>query len=143
MGFKGSLPQRPTRDPRADDGRGSGNAGRLRRFGDGDLSSRRGMVQGMDDMVGGGKIIKQRFPCLRCSATRRPCARCRKAVPRTAMEFGTTAKLRKNVQDAIITARGKYVMAPGALGWVPFIESSFNPCCPKASRRDAQRIEKR
>lgn len=28
----------------------------------GDLSSRRGMVQGMDDIVGGGKTIKPRFP---------------------------------------------------------------------------------
>ena len=28
----------------------------------GDLSSRRGMVQGMDDMVGGGKIIKAEVP---------------------------------------------------------------------------------
>ena len=28
----------------------------------GDLSSRRGMVQGMDDMVGGGKVIKAEVP---------------------------------------------------------------------------------
>ena len=28
----------------------------------GDLSSRRGMVQGMDDMAGGGKIIKAEVP---------------------------------------------------------------------------------
>ncbi len=28
----------------------------------GDLSSRRGMVQGMDDMVGGGKAIKAEVP---------------------------------------------------------------------------------
>ena len=41
----------------------------------GDLSSRRGMVQGMDDMPGGGKIIKAEVPLPRCSATRRRCAR--------------------------------------------------------------------
>jgi elongation factor G len=28
----------------------------------GDLSSRRGQIQGMDDMVGGGKIIKAEVP---------------------------------------------------------------------------------
>ena len=31
----------------------------------GDLSSRRGMVQGMDDMVGGGKAIKAEVPTVR------------------------------------------------------------------------------
>ncbi len=41
----------------------------------GDLSSRRGMVQGMDDMVGGGKTIKPKFRWPRCSVTPRTCVR--------------------------------------------------------------------
>lgn len=41
----------------------------------GDLSSRRGMVQGMDDMVGGGKIIKAEVPWPRCSVTPPTCVR--------------------------------------------------------------------
>jgi len=41
----------------------------------GDLSSRRGMVQGMDDMVGGGKTIKAKCPWPRCSVTPRTCVR--------------------------------------------------------------------
>ena len=41
-------------DPRADDGVEVGRR-KTNTAGDGDLSSRRGMVQGMDDMPGGGK----------------------------------------------------------------------------------------
>ena len=58
----------------------------------GDLSSRRGMVQGMDDMVGGGKAIKAEVPCLKCSATPPHCARCHKAAPRTRWNSSTTLK---------------------------------------------------
>jgi hypothetical protein len=58
----------------------------------GDLSSRRGMVQGMDDMPGGGKIIKAEFRCRRCSATPPRCARCRKAAPRTRWSSSTTPR---------------------------------------------------
>jgi translation elongation factor EF-G len=41
----------------------------------GDLSGRRGIVQGMDDMVGGGKIIAPKCRCRKCSVTRRRCVR--------------------------------------------------------------------
>ena len=41
----------------------------------GDLSSRRGVIQGMDDMPGGGKVIAPKCRWPRCSATRRRCAR--------------------------------------------------------------------
>jgi elongation factor G len=60
----------------------------------GDLSSRRGMVQGMDDMVGGGKSIKAEVPCPKCSATPPPCARKRKAAPPTPWSSSTTPKHR-------------------------------------------------
>ena len=40
----------------------------------GDLSGRRGVIQGMDDLPG-GKAIKAEVPLARCSATRRGCVR--------------------------------------------------------------------
>jgi len=58
----------------------------------GDLSSRRGMVQGMDDMVGGGKPSKPKCHCRKCSATPPHCARCHKAAPRTRWNSSTTLK---------------------------------------------------
>ena len=48
----------------------------------GDLSSRRGLVQGMEEIPGGGgRKFVPRCRCPRCSATRRPCVRCRRAAP--------------------------------------------------------------
>lgn len=41
----------------------------------GDLSGRRGIVQGMEDMVGGGKSCAPKYRCRKCSVTRRRCAR--------------------------------------------------------------------
>jgi elongation factor G len=41
----------------------------------GDLSSRRGMVQGMDDMPAAARSSRPRCRCPRCSATRPRCAR--------------------------------------------------------------------
>ena len=60
----------------------------------GDLSSRRGMVQGMDDMVGGGKIIKAEVPLSEMfgySTTLRSATQGRATYT---MEFSTTAKRR-------------------------------------------------
>ena len=73
----------------------------------GDLSSRRGMVQGMDDMVGGGKVIKAEVPLAEMfgySTTLRSATQGRATYT---MEFKHYAEAPKNVADAIITARAK------------------------------------
>ncbi len=73
----------------------------------GDLSSRRGMVQGMDDMVGGGKAIKAEVPLSEMfgySTTLRSMSQGRATYT---MEFKHYSEAPKNVADAIITARGK------------------------------------
>jgi elongation factor G len=73
----------------------------------GDLSSRRGMVQGMDDMSGGGKIIKAEVPLSEMfgySTTLRSMSQGRATYT---MEFKHYSEAPKNVADAIITARGK------------------------------------
>ena len=72
----------------------------------GDLSSRRGMVQGMDDMPGGGKIIKAEVPLSEMfgySTTLRSMSQGRATYT---MEFKHYSEAPKNVADAIITARG-------------------------------------
>ncbi|MEB2352814.1 MAG: elongation factor G [Burkholderiaceae bacterium] len=72
----------------------------------GDLSSRRGMVQGMDDMPGGGKIIKAEVPLSEMfgyATTLRSMSQGRATYT---MEFKHYAEAPKNVADAIITARG-------------------------------------
>ncbi|GIX24040.1 MAG: elongation factor G 2 [Caldimonas sp.] len=73
----------------------------------GDLSSRRGMVQGMDDMPGGGKIIKAEVPLSEMfgySTTLRSMSQGRATYT---MEFKHYAEAPKNVADAIISARAK------------------------------------
>ena len=73
----------------------------------GDLSSRRGMVQGMDDIAGGGKIIKAEVPLSEMfgySTTLRSMSQGRATYT---MEFKHYTEAPKNVADAIITARGK------------------------------------
>jgi elongation factor G len=72
----------------------------------GDLSSRRGMVQGMEDMPGGGKIIKAEVPLSEMfgySTTLRSMSQGRATYT---MEFKHYSEAPKNVADAIITARG-------------------------------------
>ena len=73
----------------------------------GDLSSRRGMVQGMDDMPGGGKVIKAEVPLSEMfgySTTLRSMSQGRATYT---MEFKHYAEAPKNVADAIITSRSK------------------------------------
>jgi elongation factor G len=73
----------------------------------GDLSSRRGMVQGMDDMPGGGKIIRAEVPLSEMfgySTTLRSMSQGRATYT---MEFKHYAEAPKNVAEAIISARAK------------------------------------
>jgi elongation factor G len=73
----------------------------------GDLSSRRGMVQGMDDMVGGGKAIKAEVPLSEMFgyATTLPSLTQGRAT--YTMEFKHYSEAPKNVAEAVITSRGK------------------------------------
>ena len=73
----------------------------------GDLSSRRGMVQGMDDMAGGGKAIKAEVPLSEMfgySTTLRSMSQGRATYT---MEFKHYAEAPKNVSEAIMAARAK------------------------------------
>ena len=73
-GFKDGC--RKATGSRADDGGRGRNARGLRRNVMGDLSSRRGRVQGMDDMPAAARSSRPRCRCRRCSATPRRCVRC-------------------------------------------------------------------
>ena len=71
----------------------------------GDLSSRRGMVQGMDDIVTGGKIIRAEVPLSEMfgySTTLRSMSQGRATYT---MEFKHYAEAPRNVAEAIISAR--------------------------------------
>lgn len=73
----------------------------------GDLSSRRGMVQGMEDMVGGGKTIKAEVPLSEMfgySTTLRSMSQGRATYT---MEFKHYAEAPRNVSEAIVAARSK------------------------------------
>ena len=73
----------------------------------GDLSSRRGMVQGMEDMAGGGKAIRAEVPLAEMfgySTTLRSLTQGRATYT---MEFKQYAEAPKNVAEAIISARTK------------------------------------
>ena len=73
----------------------------------GDLSSRRGMVQGMDDIPGGGKTIKAEVPLSEMfgySTTLRSMSQGRATYT---MEFKHYAEAPRNVAEQIITARSK------------------------------------
>ena len=73
----------------------------------GDLSSRRGMVQGMDDMVGGGKVIKAEVPLSEMFGYSTSLRSATQGRATYTMEFKQYAEAPKNVADAIITARSK------------------------------------
>jgi elongation factor G len=73
----------------------------------GDLSSRRGMVQGMEDMVGGGKAIKAEVPLSEMfgySTTLRSMSQGRATYT---MEFKHYSEAPRNVAEAIVAARAK------------------------------------
>jgi elongation factor G len=73
----------------------------------GDLASRRGMVQGMEDMVGGGKAIKAEVPLSEMfgySTTLRSMSQGRATYT---MEFKHYAEAPRNVAEAIVASRAK------------------------------------
>ncbi len=73
----------------------------------GDLSSRRGMVQGMEDMVGGGKAIRAEVPLSEMfgySTTLRSMSQGRATYT---MEFKHYTEAPRNVSEAIMAARAK------------------------------------
>jgi len=73
----------------------------------GDLSSRRGMVQGMDDMIGGGKIIKAEVPLAEMFGYSTSLRSQTQGRATYTMEFKHYAEAPRNVADAVISARGK------------------------------------
>jgi elongation factor G len=73
----------------------------------GDLSSRRGMVQGMDDMVGGGKIIKAEVPLAEMFGYSTALRSATQGRATYTMEFKHYAEAPKNVADEVIAARAK------------------------------------
>ncbi len=73
----------------------------------GDLASRRGMVQGMEDMAGGGKVIKAEVPLSEMfgySTTLRSMSQGRATYT---MEFKHYTEAPRNVSEAIMAARAK------------------------------------
>ncbi|AKQ53385.1 elongation factor G [Bordetella hinzii] len=73
----------------------------------GDLSSRRGMVQGMDDMVGGGKIIKAEVPLAEMFGYATNLRSLTQGRATYTMEFKHYSEAPKNVADEVIAARAK------------------------------------
>ncbi|KAI3589287.1 Translation elongation factor G [Cupriavidus sp. U2] len=73
----------------------------------GDLSSRRGIVQGMDDMVGGGKIIKAEVPLSEMFGYSTALRSATQGRATYTMEFKHYAEAPKNIAEAVMTAKGK------------------------------------
>lgn len=73
----------------------------------GDLSSRRGMVQGMDDMVGGGKAIKAEVPLSEMFGYATQLRSMTQGRATYTMEFKHYSEAPRNVADAIVAARAK------------------------------------
>jgi len=73
----------------------------------GDLSSRRGMVQGMDDMTGGGKAIRAEVPLAEMFGYATNLRSLTQGRATYSMEFKHYAEAPKNVADEIIAARSK------------------------------------
>jgi elongation factor G len=73
----------------------------------GDLSSRRGFLQGMDDILGGGKIIKAEVPLSEMFGYSTALRSATQGRATYSMEFKHYSEAPKNVADAVITARAK------------------------------------
>ncbi|OWG13095.1 Elongation factor G [Delftia sp. K82] len=73
----------------------------------GDLSSRRGMVQGMDDMAGGGKSIKAEVPLSEMFGYATSLRSQTQGRATYSMEFKHYAEAPRNVAEAVINARAR------------------------------------
>jgi elongation factor G len=73
----------------------------------GDLSSRRGMVQGMDDMPGGGKTIKAEVPLSEMFGYATTLRSLTQGRATYTMEFKHYSEAPKNVAEAVVTSRTK------------------------------------
>lgn len=73
----------------------------------GDLSSRRGMVQGMDDMMGGGKSIKAEVPLSEMFGYATALRSMSQGRASYTMEFKHYSEAPRNVSEAIIASRAK------------------------------------
>ncbi|WP_179405493.1 elongation factor G [Burkholderia guangdongensis] len=73
----------------------------------GDLSGRRGIVQGMEDMVGGGKIVRAEVPLSEMFGYSTSLRSLTQGRATYTMEFKHYAEAPKNVADAIISAKSK------------------------------------
>ncbi|ALS59458.1 MULTISPECIES: elongation factor G [Pandoraea] len=73
----------------------------------GDLSSRRGIIQGMDDMVGGGKIVRAEVPLSEMFGYSTSLRSATQGRATYTMEFKHYAEAPKNVSEGIISAKSK------------------------------------
>ncbi|KND56706.1 Translation elongation factor G [Candidatus Paraburkholderia kirkii] len=73
----------------------------------GDLSGRRSIVQGMEDMVGGGKIVRAEVPLSEMFGYSTSLRSLTQGRATYTMEFKHYAEAPRNVADAIINAKGK------------------------------------
>ena len=75
----------------------------------GDLSSRRGMVQGMEDMAGGGgKVIKAEVPLSEMFGYATALRSATQGRATYTMEFKHYAEAPKNIIEAIVSSRAKW-----------------------------------
>jgi elongation factor G len=73
----------------------------------GDLSSRRGMVQGMDDIPGGGKAIRAEVPLSEMFGYSTSLRSATQGRATYSMEFKHYSEAPRNVSEAIMAARAK------------------------------------
>jgi elongation factor G len=73
----------------------------------GDLSGRRGIVQGMEDMVGGGKIVRAEVPLSEMFGYSTSLRSLTQGRATYTMEFKHYSEAPRNVADAIINAKSK------------------------------------
>lgn len=73
----------------------------------GDLSSRRGIVQGMEDMVGGGKVVRAEVPLAEMFGYSTSLRSLTQGRATYTMEFKHYSDAPRNVAEAVMSAKGK------------------------------------